>query len=168
MIIFLCGIPAAGKTNFSKFLEEKHNFYHIDMEHSPWKDESFHRVWDLIFFYPTEDKRVEDFITILNEKYSNSVLDLGFQVAPSYFRIIKLLRKFGCKIVWLDCDVKVARQRYIKRDPLMPVSDFDRQVKDIKDNWQIIVKEINPIIIDVLTEGTNNKSFEELYAEITK
>lgn len=61
-----------------------------------------------------------------------------------YFRIIKLLQKYGCKVVWLDCDIEVARKRYKERNSRQPIAIFETQMQNIKSNWEKIIREINP------------------------
>lgn len=168
MVIFLCGTPAAGKSEFGKYLKTSRSYHHFDMEISPWPDEPLHRTWDLIFMYPNDPKRVADFVSELTHKYPNSVLDLGFPVGQSYFRIIKALKKLGCEVIWFECDFAVARERYTKRNPNDPLIYFDKQIQDIKNNWGRILSEVNPKIVNVLVDGINNKPPEKLYEEAIK
>jgi adenylate kinase family enzyme len=168
MLLFLCGTPAAGKSCFSKYLHKKHNFYHIDMENSPWSDETLHDVWNSIFQFPNDDTKVKDFVDAVKNRNDNTVLDLGFPVNDDYFRIIKLLEKYGCNVVWFECDVSVARKRYQKRDLQAHISVFETQMQNISKDWMRIKVELKPLIINVLKDKESNKDYNLIYQEILK
>ena len=167
MILFICGIPASGKSSFGKFLKDKHGFYYVDMENSPWPDEGIHNVWNLIFTFPGEDKRVLNFINELKQKSAMVVLDLGFPIHDNYFKIVPSLKSFGCWIVWFECDENIARERYTKRDS-RPIEWFNTQMTNIKNGWETIEDKIDPIKINVLKADKSGKTEEELYSELVK
>lgn len=164
-ILFVCGIPAAGKSSFSRFLRDKHGYFHIDMEESPWSDEEMHKVWDLIFQYPEDENRVKNFVNALQKKKEKVVLDLGFPIGENYFSIIPMLKKSNCRIVWFQCDEKTAKQRYVNRDN-RSLQSFEIQIKNIKENWERILTGISPEIVNVLKDSGQEKTFEELKLEI--
>ncbi len=159
------GVPASGKSSFGESLKDKHNYLYIDMENSPWPDERLHTIWDLIFQHVGDDTRVEHFVEAVKTRTNKAVLDLGFPTNDTYFWIVPLLKKFGCRVIWFHCDEKIARQRYLARDN-RPVEPFDIQMKNIKQNWKRILNEINPEVISVLKANDQEKTFEEVYSEV--
>lgn len=173
MVIFICGVPASGKSSFGNFLKNKHGYFYIDMEHSPWPDEKIHRTWDLIFGQLGNEDRIRSFLDDLKTKGNKVVLDLGFVPNDIYFWIVSSLQKFGCRIVWFDCDEKEARKRFSKREnriipPFVDSEPFNIQTKRIQSNWGRIIKELQPEIVNVLKADRLNKSQEEIYLEVFK
>lgn len=166
MIIFICGIPASGKSSFGEFLRDKHGYFYIDMEHSPWADETIHSVWDLIFKELGNENRIGDFVKVLEAKGDKVVLDLGFVPNDAYFWIISSLRSFGCKVIWFNCPYDVARKRFVSRITSPPIELFEKQMNRISDNWKIIVDRINPEIVEIIREDGKSKTKNEIYTEV--
>lgn len=171
MVIFICGVPASGKSCFGNFLKDKHDFFYIDMEYSPWPDEKIHRTWDLIFGQLGDENRISSFLDDLKTKGNKIVLDLGFVPNDIYFWIVSSLKKLGCRIVWFDCDEKEARERFSKREnrvihPLVDSEPFNIQMKRIQKNWGRVVRELQPTIVNVLKTDRLSKSQEEIYREV--
>lgn len=168
MVIFICGIPASGKSSFGNFLKDKHGYYYIDMEHSPWPDEEIHKTWDLIFRQLGNQDRICDFLDNLKVKGNKTVLDLGFVPNDTYFRIIGSLKKFGCKVIWFNCPYDIAKKRFLNRITSPPLELFELQMQRIKDNWDKIVSRINPENIEIIDENGRDKTKSKIYEEIFK
>ena len=166
MIIFICGIPASGKSSFGEFLRDVYGYFYIDMEHSPWADETIHDIWDFIFSDLGNEDRVNDFIKVLGTKGDKIVLDLGFVPNDIYFWIVSSLKKFGCRIIWFNCSYDVAKKRFTNRQTSLPIELFEKQMRRISDNWEAICDRINPQIIEMVSEDGKSKTKNEIYTEI--
>lgn len=166
MIIFICGIPASGKSSFGEYLSDRHDYFFIDMEHD-WPDENLHNIWSTIFSPNKDELDVKRFVDAIAAKSKNTVLDLGFPVNDTYFWIVPLLKRYGCSIVWFECEENIARKRYLARDN-RPIEWFETQMQNIKNNWGTIQSIIDSIVINVLKENSTNKTQEELFNELVK
>jgi hypothetical protein len=165
MILFICGIPASGKSGFGEYLRDAHGYFYIDMEYSPWPDEDIHTIWNKIFECPCDENRVRAFVIACEKKNSRVALDLGFPPSKNYSCIVPLLKKLGCRIIWFQCDEDVARRRYEARGN-RSINEFEDQMGRIKDNWSRIIEEIGPEVIEVSKPDRSSKTHEELYSEI--
>lgn len=165
MVLFLCGIPASGKSSFGEYLRDNHGYFSIDMEHD-WPDESLHAIWNTVFSVKRDESNVKKFVDSVTSKSRNTVLDLGFPINETYFWIIPLLERYGCHVVWFECEEDVAKKRYLDRDK-RPIAWFDTQMTNIRAGWKVIEETINPIIINVLKADKSGKTDEELYLELT-
>jgi dephospho-CoA kinase len=163
-IVFLCGMPASGKSEFGKYLQDKHGYTYIPMEEKVWPDNKLRLLWNDVFNSKNQYNKVEKFVCYLYENYENVVLDWGFPITQ--IRIVELLKRQWCEIIWFVCDTTIASQRFIKRSGTEAVSKFDSQVKDIKENVQNIEKSLNPKIIDVLKEDKSSKTNEDICSEL--
>lgn len=166
MILFICGIPASGKSSFGKYLSDNYGYLFIDMENN-WPDESLHAEWNTIFSVVRDELNVKNFISSISNKSKNTVLDLGFPVNETYLWIIPLLAKHGCRIVWFECEEGIAKKRYMARDN-RPIEWFETQMANIKDNWEKIKAEINPVRVNVLKPDKSSKTKQEVFKELTK
>jgi hypothetical protein len=68
----------------------------------------------------------------------------------------------GVRVVWFECPDDVALARYIERDD-RPVEPFDAQVSSIRENYEWIMGEVEPEIIEVLTPDGSGRTAEKLY-----
>jgi shikimate kinase len=165
-IIFLCGMPASGKSEFGKYLQDKHGYTYIPMEEKVWPDNKLRLLWNDVFNSPKRQyNKVEKFVCYLYDNYENVVLDWGFPM--THIPVVGLLKRQWCEIIWFVCGTTIARQRFIKRSGTEAVSKFDSQVKDIKENVQNIEKSLNPKVIDVLKEDKSSKTKDEIYMEFS-
>lgn len=165
MVIFICGIPASGKSTFGKYLKDNFGYFYIDMEHE-WFDENLHAIWNLIFV-SFEENRIRDFVNAVNAKSTNSALDLGFPLYnDNYFKIIPKLKEFDCQIVWFNCDEEIAKQRFLKRPDSPSIETFNTQMRNIRNNWDKVLDLINPVVINVLKSDKSGKTVEEIYNDL--
>lgn len=163
-MIFLCGIPASGKSELGKYLHEKHDYSYVPMEDDIWPDEKMHDLWNDIFTSKRQYQRIEKFIQYLHENYGKVVLDWGFPIA--HLEVLRMLKSHGFQITWLSCSTAVARERFIKRGK-GSVTYFDNQIKSIQENVEKIEKELKPSVIDVLKNDKRSKTIKEIYSELS-
>lgn len=166
MVLFICGIPASGKSSFGSHLKDNYGYFYIDMENR-WPDENLHAIWNTVFSPTRDELNVKKFIDAMTNISKNSVLDLGFPVNEMYFWIVPLLKKYDCPIIWFECEEDIARKRYIARDN-RPIEWFNTQMTNIKNNRETIKRAINPIIINVLKNDKSDKTNQELFSELVK
>lgn len=165
-IILLCGMPASGKSTFGKYLQDKHGYTYISMEDNVWPDKKMQSLWNDVFEPKSQYRKVEMFIRYLQEYYENVVLDWGFPMTQ--IRLVQLLKRHGCEIIWFSCSVPIARERYIKRKDGRLISDFDTQIKNIEENNDVLIKELDPKVIDVLNKDKTEKTIKQIYSEHEK
>lgn len=168
MIIFICGVPASGKSSFGNLLKDKYEYFYIDMEHSPWPDEKIHSAWDLIFANFGNEAIIKDFLILLKTKGDRIILDLGFVPNEIYFHIISTLKKFECRIIWFNCPFDIAKKRYLDRKTSPPMELFELQMERIKENWSMIISKIEPEIVEVVDKNRRDKTKKQIYEEIFK
>lgn len=168
MVIFICGIPASGKSSFGKFLENKHGYFYIDMEHNPWPDENIHKIWDLIFQQLGDESRISSFLDSLETKGEKVVLDLGFVPNDAYYWIVATLKKYGCRVIWFNCSYNIAKKRFLNRKTSPPLELFELQIERIKNNWGIIASMVDPEVVEVTAENGSDKTKIQIYEEIFK
>lgn len=161
-IIILCGMPASGKSTFGKYLQEKHGYTYIPMEDDVWPDNKLRSLWNDVFDSKRQYNKVETFVRYLYDNYENVVLDWGFPIA--HIRIVELLKRQWCEIIWFNCSTAIARERFVKRGK-NSVTYFDTQIKTIKENIDILRKNLNPKAINVLKKDNANKTEEEIYSD---
>jgi shikimate kinase len=159
MKIFLCGIPASGKSSFGSSLAKTDNYLYVDAENE-WPDDNLHRAWDAMF---TDFSKIDDFVNMAGDQV---VFDWGFRVTPSSIGIVIGLKARGYIPVWFECPAEIAKKRYIARDN-RSIQAFDDQIANIDSNRGIIKEFINPIIINVLDRDMQ-KSNQEILDAIIK
>ena len=89
-------------------------------------------------------------------------MEWGFPVTDTCLALVKSLKENGVRVVWFECADNEARARYLKRGDL-PVELFDAQVAKIRENYERIMMEIEPEIIELLNPDGSGRSTEELY-----
>lgn len=80
-------------------------------------------------------------------------------------RVVELLKRQWCEIIWFSCNTAVARKRFIKKNK-NSATYFDTKLKTIEENTEKIIKNLNPKVIGVLKENKADKTNEEIYAEL--
>jgi shikimate kinase len=160
-IILLTGIPASGKSAFGKYLQDKYGYTYILLEANEWADKELQSLWNNVFKAKREYNSVEKFVCYLHDNYENVALDWRFSVEQ--MRIAELLKRQWCEVVWLSCSTNFARKRFIKKNK-NSATYFDTQIKNIEENKDKILKNLNPKIIDALKDDKTEKSPEEIYS----
>lgn len=162
-IIVFTGIPGSGKSAFGKYLQNKHRYTYISLEDSEWEDKKLQSLWDNAFEAKREYNAVEKLVCYLHDTYENVVLDWGFSI--DQMRVVELLKRQWCEIIWFSCSTVVARKRFIKKNK-NSATYFDTKVKSIEENTEKIIKNLNPKVIGVLKEDKAEKTNEEIYSEL--
>ncbi|MDQ3098278.1 MAG: hypothetical protein M3Q44_00845 [bacterium] len=162
-IVLLCGVPASGKFTFAKYLQDKHGYTYISLGDDEWADKKLKSLWDDVFEEKRQYNKVETFVRYFYDTYENVVLDWSFPMEQ--LRVVELLKRQWCEVIWLSCSTAVARKRYIKQHGSDSIHLFDTQVKTIEENTPKLVKNLNPHVIDVLKKDNANKTEKEIYAD---
>jgi|ERR1041385_2513067 len=121
MIFLFSGIPAAGKSEFCRFLARDYSFAHYDLECFPrgWPHPELKELWD---------RDPADFVRQLSSTHARVALDWGFP--PGCRAIVEELLRGGVRLIWFSADIGQARLRFIERGGI-DVANFDRQVDEI-------------------------------------
>lgn len=163
-IILLCGMPGSGKSDFGKYLRDKHKYSYVSITDEEWEDKKMQSLWNHIFEAKNEYNAVEKFVCYLHENYKNVVLDWRFPIEQ--IRAAELLKRQWCEIIWFTCKVDSAKKKFVKKYK-NSATYFDTQIKSIEGNSEKIIKNLNPKVMDVLKDKKTNKTSDELYSELT-
>jgi cytidylate kinase len=157
MKIFLCGIPASGKSIFGEGIAKSKGYVFINAEHD-WPDQKLHEAWDASI---NDLYEIDKFVEMATD---DVIIDLGFPINAMWIGLIITLKSRGYFPVWFECPVNIARERFIERKG-GNIEEFDAQIERINRNRGNITKLISPISIEVLKNG-NQKSSDDLFKEI--
>ncbi|MGB8409122.1 MAG: hypothetical protein WCE58_04340 [Gallionella sp.] len=122
VILLVSGIPATGKSTFAKYLVQKYNFTHFDLEqpYQAWPDPDLHAIWD---------QSRSEFVKHLRSRYKRVVLDWGFP--QSCLSWVQELQSQDVHVVWFTGNISQARKAFIARSGSDSAINFDNQVSDI-------------------------------------
>jgi hypothetical protein len=96
----VCGIPGAGKTRLGDYLQDRHSFFHVNME-----DDAIHsRLW--VGGYPQSASALLREIAATHQ-VRRLVVTWGFMPGRDERFVDELVRD-GARLVWLDGDREVA------------------------------------------------------------
>jgi hypothetical protein len=160
--MLLCGIPASGKSTFGRYLRDVKGVRYLDLEQK-WTDETLHRTWNRVFEGTDSARHLSAFLAAVEQDAGPVCLDWDFPVEQLW--LVSALRTAGCRIVWFQCDERVARTRFQRRGR-GSLDTFATQVLAIRANWPAILEEAQPLIVNVLNRDGRPKSVEALYAEV--
>jgi hypothetical protein len=127
MHFLISGIPASEKSSFSRWLEEKKGFLHLDVEKTGVLDRyGLATAWATLFDAGTS---AAPFVQSL-EKFKRPVaIDWGFP--PEHLNTVRKLFEAGVMLWWFAADWTVARRKFqLRRYP--HVQDFDIQIRKIE------------------------------------
>lgn len=159
-IVLICGIPASGKSDFGKYLRDKHNYTYISVEDKEWSDKKMQALWEEVFTEKRQYDKVEKFVCYLYDNYENVALDWGFPM--DQIRIPELLKRQWCEVIWFSTSISLAKKRFVKNNK-NSATYFDTLVKSIEESNEKIMKDLKPKIIDVLKEDRSRKTDNEIY-----
>jgi hypothetical protein len=127
MHFLISGIPASGKSTFSRWLEEKKGFLHLDVEKPGVLDKhGLALAWKSLFDQGTS---ATPFIAAL-EKFKRPVaIDWGFP--PECLNTVRKLSEARVMLWWFAADWAVARRKFEQRR-YPHVQDFDIQIRKIE------------------------------------
>ena len=142
-VVLISGVPASGKSTYSRWLAAQKCFQYVDLEQSN----------------PTREEQALNVLRGLSE--TRVVLDYGF--APLLaMTAIEAFKAAGVVLWWFDADWDVARIKFMGRDR-GSVDDFDTQRRKVLSAWQEIVSIFSPNIIEALRPTGEYVSPEDLY-----
>jgi hypothetical protein len=127
MHFLISGIPASGKSTFSRWLEEKKGFVHLDVEKPGVLDRyGLATAWNGLF---DASATAAPFIDALDKFKRPVVIDWGFP--PEHLDAVRKLFDGGVMLWWFAADWAVARRKFqLRRYP--HVQDFDIQIRKIE------------------------------------
>ena len=136
MHFLISGIPASGKSTFCKWLEEKKNFLHLDVEKPGMLDRYGLAVaWNALF---GASASAAPFIEALERFKRPVAIDWGFP--PECLNTVRKLFDGGVMLWWFAADWAVARRKFKERGTL-PMELFDIQIEKI----DTVLPEINTL-----------------------
>jgi len=131
VFIVVAGIPATGKSTFSRWLAAEHGFVHQDVD----------------------TQGMPSGQTLANRPI---VIDWGFPAhetaLSSYLRLIEEWKMSGARLWWFDGDRDVALRSFIKRGTVSKEA-WDYQLLGIDKNWSKISAVIDHRIDVLNSEG---------------
>jgi broad-specificity NMP kinase len=108
MHFLISGIPASGKSTFSRWLEEKKGFLHVDVEKSGVLDRyGLTTAWDTLC---EASASAAPFIEALEKFKRPVVIDWGFP--PEHLDAVRKLFDGGVMLWWFAADWAVARRKF--------------------------------------------------------
>src|SRR5216683_8158329 len=106
-LLFIAGIPAAGKSNLGNWLEAQHGFIHIDDEKNHRLDElGVHDLWDSCL----ASMDCAPFAQQLRQLRRPVIFNWGFP--GSYWPAAAALKQAGFTCWWFDADIVRARLEF--------------------------------------------------------
>ncbi len=93
------------------------------------------------------------------------VIEWGFPINDASFRFARTLRERGLRVIWLECDDAVARERFLRRGKVSAV-EFDEQVARIRKSYRTIMKVVDPVVVQVLRADGTPRTASDLLDEI--
>jgi dephospho-CoA kinase len=156
-VLLVTGLPGCGKSTFVRYASERRKGRAVILEELA-PDDELRRLW-LSGLLKGDAKA---FVRALRNHPREAVVEWGFPVNAPCIAFIKSMKDNGVRVVWFECPDDVALARYRERDD-RPVEPFDAQVSSIRENYESIMGEVEPEIIDVLDLDGSARSTEELY-----
>ena len=127
MHFLISGIPASGKSSFSRWLEEKKGFLHLDVEEAGVLDRyGLATAWDTLFDAGTS---AAPFLQAL-EKFKRPIA-IDWRFPPERLDTVRKLFEAGVMLWWFAADWSVARRKFEQRR-YPHVQDFDIQIRKIE------------------------------------
>jgi hypothetical protein len=148
-VIFLAGIPGAGKSSFAEWLARKKDFIHVDMEQDGLDKHGFRTHWERFRNALTSS----DFIDALLRHSNPIALDWGFPV--QCLDIVTALQRQGSILWWFTGD-RLYSRRYFETRGTVSLAAFDHQYANISASWTKIAPIFgNNVVHTVRTDGTH-------------
>jgi len=159
-VILLAGIPAAGKSHFGRWLENRHDFLHFDVE----KDGRLRALglepaWMNCF----QADDVSPFIDALRHLGRPILLNWGFPV--NWLPLVERLKQNGVVLWWFEADAEHAISEFIRRGDVS-LAAFERQMKALADSHEVIEAVFRPNIITTLDDEGRRMEPEEIYRRV--
>ncbi len=92
-------------------------------------------------------------------------MEWGFPINDESFRFARTLHDRGVRVVWLECDDAVARERFLRRGRLSAVA-FDERIAQIRRSYRRIMKVVDPVVVQVLRQDGSPRSDADVLREL--
>jgi hypothetical protein len=165
--LFIAGVPASGKTHLGRWLENEHNFIHIDFERdNRLVEHGLKPSWDHLL----ATGAIGTFSYLVASIEQPIIFNWGFP--PRCLPVVRNLARCGFALWWLNGDWAAARRAFEARNDCLPESEqissecFDVQQRAIGQAWQEIASVFGGNIIDVVSADGSRKSPEEIFAMV--
>jgi hypothetical protein len=156
-LLLVTGLPGCGKSTLVRYASERRRGQPVILEDLA-PDDELRRLW----LSGLSKGDAKAFVRALRNHPREAVVEWGFPVNAPCIAFIKSMKDNGVRVVWFECPDDVALARYIERDD-RPVEPFDAQVSSIRENYEWIMGEVEPEIIEVLTPDGSGRTAEKLY-----
>src|SRR6266852_8473829 len=129
MHFLISGIPASGKSTFSRWLEENKGFLHLNVEEDGVLDRhGLAAEWLALFGAGTSAASLVQALDRFNRPV---VIDWGFP--PEHLNTVRKLFDGGVMLWWFAADWSVARRKFAERGSREgPIEVFDVQIRKIE------------------------------------
>jgi len=158
-IVYVCGIPGSGKTNYCEWVEREKGFLHLDFDQLL----GGHGVPLKLALVGRFRENPEEFISELSKRRQPVVIDWGFPI--SCLPIVRLFQKKGIEIWWFDGDRAAACEAFAKRKTVSLVA-FHAQMKSVQDNWSQIEEVVGHNVIETVTAGPVHAAPEWIFTQM--
>jgi hypothetical protein len=149
--LLIAGIPGAGKSGFSSWLEQAHGYVCVEVDKALESDTAVQLLVHRDVF------NVQRVAENLIQRGPDVVLDWGF--VPSLLGRVRQLVRKGFEPWWFTGDEDAARQAFVESG-IAAESLFDLQMSDIHASWARIEKVFQHRILDVI--GSSPDGFTRL------
>lgn len=144
VLVYLYGMPGAGKSYLSRHLADEYNLAHISSD----------KIRSALFESPRHDKTenqiVQNLMFMMSEQFLKSGIGVVFDISASRIMQRRALRDLArkCKVeellIWLQIDPDTAFQRSSNRDKRKPDDKYNQPID--QDTFKSLVKQMqNPI-----------------------
>jgi hypothetical protein len=157
-------VPGAGKTHLRQVLVSEHGYFGLSLndEDPPSPADALRAgLYDRLHREGQPNALADD----VQQIDGDVVIEWGFPINDASFRFARTLRERGLRIVWLECDDAVARERFLRRGKVS-AAEFDEQIARIRKSYRKIMKVVDPIVVQVLHPDGSPRSAAELLEEI--
>lgn len=162
--LLLTGVPGAGKTHLREVLVAEHGYFGLSLndEDPPAPSDMLRvRLYDRLHRGGGPNALADDLMQIERDV----VIEWGFPINDASFRFTRTLRERGLRVVWLECDDAVARDRFLRRGKLSG-AEFDDQIGRIRKSYRKIMKVVDPTVVHVLHPDGSPRATAEVLQEI--
>ena len=144
--ILIAGVLAYGKSYFGTWLAREKNFIHLDVEKESGRclrELNLMKDW----LACCQTGQAKDFVERLQNLGKSVVFDWGFPT--NCLNVVEALKTAGVQVWWFNGDHEMARNAFLKRGGLQ-IQSFDKQVADIRRDWEQIMSVFGPNILKTL------------------
>ena len=156
-LVLLAGTPAAGKSHFGQWLEERRRFLHLDVEKDGRLAEvGLEGAWNSCF----QLGDVTAFASQVRGLNRDVIVNWGFP--PAWLDVVRQLRSEGFAPWWFDADLEQAKRAFTRRGDVS-LAAFETQMAAISTNWRAIESVFRPNVVTTLDHLGRRTSPENLF-----